>query len=123
MKLKETATNRTESLLSQYLLIAHWILVETQVDDDLALRSVDRPGGLEVEHWELGIPRVAVLLVHAPPQLRPFVHHRLPPASMVADSVADPDPGSGAFLTPGSGIRDRFFRIPDLGSRNPNSYF
>ncbi len=25
--------------------------------------------------------------------------------------VADPDPGSGAFLTPGSGIRNRF--IPD----------
>jgi hypothetical protein len=25
---------------------------------------------------------------------------------MVFDSVADPDPGSGAFLTPGSGIRD-----------------
>ncbi len=24
-------------------------------------------------------------------------------------SVADPDPGSGAFLTPGSGIRNRFF--------------
>ncbi len=43
-------------------------------------------------------------------------------------SVADPDPGSGAFLTPGSGIRNRF--IPDLGSwisdpgsRIPNSYF
>ncbi len=31
------------------------------------------------------------------------------------DSVAGPDPGSGAFLTPGSGIRNRFF--PDLGSR------
>ncbi len=30
-------------------------------------------------------------------------------------SVADPDPGSGAFLTPGSGIRYRFF--PDPGSR------
>jgi hypothetical protein len=30
-------------------------------------------------------------------------------------SVADPDPGSGAFLTPGSGIG--FFRIPDLGSQ------
>jgi hypothetical protein len=29
-------------------------------------------------------------------------------------SVADPDPGSGAFLTPGSGIRNRFF--PDPGS-------
>jgi hypothetical protein len=26
-------------------------------------------------------------------------------------TVADPDPGSGAFLTPGSGIG--FFRIPD----------
>jgi hypothetical protein len=30
-------------------------------------------------------------------------------------SVADPDPGSDAFLTPESGIRDRFF--PDPGSR------
>jgi hypothetical protein len=32
-------------------------------------------------------------------------------------SVADPDPGSGAFLTPGSGsgIRNRFF--PDPGSQ------
>jgi len=29
-------------------------------------------------------------------------------------SVADPDPGSGAFWTPGSGIRNRFF--PDPGS-------
>jgi hypothetical protein len=29
--------------------------------------------------------------------------------------------GSGAFLTPGSGIRIRFF--PDLGSRIPNPYF
>ncbi len=34
-------------------------------------------------------------------------------------SVADPDPGSGAFLTPGSGIG--FFRIqgvPDPGSQD-----
>jgi hypothetical protein len=43
----------------------------------------------------------------------------------VISSVADPDPGSGAFLTPGSGIRNRFFpdpgsRIPDLGSRIPD---
>jgi hypothetical protein len=32
-------------------------------------------------------------------------------------SVADPDPGSGAFLPPGSGIwiRDEFF--PDPGSK------
>ncbi len=31
------------------------------------------------------------------------------------------DLGSGAFLTPGSGIRNRFF--PDPGSRIPNPYF
>jgi hypothetical protein len=31
--------------------------------------------------------------------------------SMPVTSVADPDPGFGAFLTPGSGIG--FFRIPD----------
>jgi hypothetical protein len=41
---------------------------------------------------------------------------------------ADPDPGSGAILTPGPGIRDpeQVFsgsRIPDLGSRMPNPYF
>jgi hypothetical protein len=36
--------------------------------------------------------------------------------TVVLTSVADPDPGSDAFLTPGhrSGIRNRF--IPDLGS-------
>jgi hypothetical protein len=35
----------------------------------------------------------------------------------VARSAADPNPGSGAFLTPGSGIRNGFF--PDPGSRIP----
>jgi hypothetical protein len=40
---------------------------------------------------------------------------------LVPTSVADPDPGSGAFLTLGSGIG--FFRIPDLRSRIPNPYF
>jgi hypothetical protein len=47
--------------------------------------------------------------------------YMVPGVFLVADldySVADPDPGSGAFLTPGSGIRNRF--IPDLGSRIPN---
>jgi hypothetical protein len=29
-------------------------------------------------------------------------------------SVADPDPGSDAFLIPGSGIWNRFFPNPDL---------
>ena len=33
----------------------------------------------------------------------------------VVASVADSDPGSGVFLTPGSGIRNRFF--PDPGSQ------
>jgi hypothetical protein len=32
---------------------------------------------------------------------------------LVSGSVADPDSGSGAFVTPGYGIRNRFFRIPD----------
>ncbi len=35
-------------------------------------------------------------------------------------SVADPDPGSGAFLTPGSGID--CFRISDPGSRIPDPW-
>jgi hypothetical protein len=34
-----------------------------------------------------------------------------------AGSVADPDPGSGAFLPQGSGIRIRDDFFPDLGSR------
>jgi hypothetical protein len=34
----------------------------------------------------------------------------------VATSVADPDPGSGAFLPPGSGIRIRDEIFPDPGS-------
>jgi len=36
-------------------------------------------------------------------------------------SDADPDPGSGAFFTPGSGIRNGFF--PDPGFRIPRPYF
>jgi hypothetical protein len=35
--------------------------------------------------------------------------------TVAPSSVADPDPGSGALLTPGSGIRNRFF--PDPGSK------
>jgi hypothetical protein len=34
---------------------------------------------------------------------------------MIMTSVADPDPGSGAFLSLGSGIRNRIF--PDTGSQ------
>jgi hypothetical protein len=35
-------------------------------------------------------------------------------------SVADSDPGSDAFLTPRSGIRNRFSRIPHAESRIPD---
>jgi hypothetical protein len=41
--------------------------------------------------------------------------HKQNALKAVAFSVADPDPGSGAFLTPGSRIRNRFF--PDPGSQ------
>ena len=37
------------------------------------------------------------------------------PVKHIENSVADPDPGSGAFLTSGSGIRVKFFRIFFLG--------
>jgi len=44
---------------------------------------------------------------------------------MLLNSVGDPDTGSGAFLTPGSGIRDR--KNPDPGSgiqdEHTGSYF
>jgi hypothetical protein len=36
-------------------------------------------------------------------------------------SVADPDPGSGAILTPGLGSGIRIFSIPDPGSTSKNS--
>ncbi len=35
-------------------------------------------------------------------------------------NVADPDPGSDAFLTPGPGSGIGFFWIPDFGSRIPD---
>jgi hypothetical protein len=39
----------------------------------------------------------------------------------VSSSVADPDPGSDAILTPGSGIRKRFFPDPGSGIADPGS--
>jgi hypothetical protein len=42
-----------------------------------------------------------------------FVFYKKLP--LLRSSVADPDPGSGAFLAPGFGIRKRFF--PDPGSQ------
>jgi hypothetical protein len=62
------------------------------------------PGGFNVEQHRLGM---VIKLFHNYFSLKCFI-----------SSVVDPDPGSGAFLTLGSGIRNRFF--PDLGSRIPN---
>ncbi len=44
---------------------------------------------------------------------------------LVTTSVADPDPGSGAFFTPGSGIRDGYESGSGSGIRDeqPGSYF
>jgi hypothetical protein len=39
----------------------------------------------------------------------------------VADRVADPDPGSWAFLSPESRIRNRFFRIQNPQIEDPGS--
>ncbi len=47
--------------------------------------------------------------------------HHIVQIKPVSCNVADPDPGSGAFMTSGSGIRNRFF--PDPGSRIPNPHF
>jgi len=46
-----------------------------------------------------------------------------PPQNVMNPHNADPDPGSGAFLTPGSWIRDLEQVFPDPGSRIPNPYF
>jgi hypothetical protein len=50
--------------------------------------------------------------------IRTYISLIRPPFKCISSSVADTDPGSGAFLTPGSGIRNRFF--PDPGSRIPD---
>jgi len=39
------------------------------------------------------------------------------------NSVADPDPGSGAFLIPGSGIRKSFFSDPGSRISDPKPIF
>ena len=38
-------------------------------------------------------------------------------------SVADPDPGSGAFLTPGSGMGESQHPDPGSGMNNPDDIF
>jgi hypothetical protein len=39
---------------------------------------------------------------------------------MIERSVVDPDPGSGAFLPPGSGIRIQYEFFPHPGSQIPD---
>ncbi len=100
-------------ILTSSLLFSHWSLPLNSVSDSdpnwiriqsdyrirIRIRNPDPdPGG---QKW----PTKTVLRIHGI-----FVWIC---GSMLLISVADPDPGSGAFLTPGSGIRNRFFRIPD----------
>jgi hypothetical protein len=54
----------------------------------------------------------------ADPDLDPDPSYQMKAQKLKKSSVADPDPGSGPFLTPGSGIRDRLF--PDPGSQIHN---
>ncbi len=42
---------------------------------------------------------------------------------IISGSVADPDPGLGTFLTPGSGIRDGRKSASGSGNEQPGSYF
>jgi hypothetical protein len=83
----------------QYLLISHNRAVDAKIEPHFPSRSIHRPAGGPVEDGELGIPRVPVLLVHAPPQLCPLVHHRLPPAHMVTRIPSDLDPELGTEST------------------------
>ncbi len=59
-------------------------------------------------------PEGCLLRRHVAPHLS-FVQNYCSKSYAKFCSVADPDPGSRAFLTPGSGIRNRFF--PDPGSQ------
>ncbi len=58
-------------------------------------------------------------LIQVPTQLT--MSNQNSPWKKTNDCISVSDSGSGAFLTPGSGIRNRFF--PDPGSRIPNPYF
>jgi hypothetical protein len=47
----------------------------------------------------------------------------MPVWTILRQSVADPDPGSGAFLTPGSGIGKNFNTGSRSGMNNPDHIF
>ncbi len=70
-----------------------------------------------MEFLDISLTKDSSLLLHAIHSLSTGGFLRKSNSTLVF-SVADPDPGSGAFLTPGSGIRNRFF--PDPGSRIPD---
>ena len=55
---------------------------------------------------------------HPPPSTHPSYLPCVTSFTLSRVNVADPDPGSGAFLTPGSKIRNRFVLDPGF----PNSF-
>jgi hypothetical protein len=76
----------------RYLLISHNRAVDAKIEAHFPSGSIHRPAGGPVEDGELGITRVPVFLVHAPPQLSPFMGHGLAPAHMGIRIFSDPDP-------------------------------
>ncbi len=53
--------------------------------------------------------------------IQSFIHSFIHP--LIHSSVADPDPGSGAFLTPGSGMGRSQHPDPGSGMNNPDHIF
>jgi hypothetical protein len=53
----------------------------------------------------------------------PITNYKLQITNIVKFSVADPDPGSGAFLTPGSGMGRKIASGSGIRDEQPGSYF
>jgi hypothetical protein len=67
-------------------------------------------------HNSLNIKRACLVIVI-------FDISRIRIQTITIGSVADPDPGFGAFLTPGSGIRDERKSTSGSGMNNPDHIF
>jgi hypothetical protein len=69
-------------------------------------------------NWRIIAPSLFVGVLNNPKLIQFFLFSSVRINSRLTFNVADPDPGSGAFLTPGSGIRDGYkirIRDPDPG--------
>jgi len=73
----------------------------SQIDKDSDLPRRNRAGGMEIS--------ILISVVRNFWAVFLYRYHSF----IFAGRVADPDSGSGGFSTPGSGIRNVFFRIRD----------